>query len=73
MKTLLNFRLGNSSWSLSFGEYVFLVVAVLGGWLAGFATSQQPVSARSAPTYEITGGTNAGGINPGADRGPASD
>ncbi len=73
VKTLLNFRLGNSSWSLSFGEYVCLVVAVLGGGLAGCATSRQSVAARSAPTYQTTGGTNAPGINPGADRRLASE
>jgi hypothetical protein len=73
VKTLFNFRLGNSPWSLSLGEYVFLVVAVFGGWLAGFVTSRQPVVARAAPAYQTAGGTNAPGVNPGADRRLASE
>lgn len=73
VKTLLNFRLGKSSWSLSLCEYGCLGMAVLGGWLAASATSRHSVSARSAPAYQITGGTNAPGLNPHADHGLASE
>ena len=73
MKSLLNFRFGKSSWSLSLGEYVFLVVAVVGGWFAGFATSEQSVAARSAPATQLTGGTNATELRPGTYPAPAAE
>ena len=68
VKTFLKIRLGSSAWSLSLGEYVILLVAVLGGWLAGRATSPEPVFAGYAPAHHLTSETNAPGINPGAVR-----
>ena len=64
MKTLLNFRFGKSSWTLSFGEYICLVLAVFCGWFAGCVTAPETVAARSAPTNPTANPTDAPPIHP---------
>jgi hypothetical protein len=72
VKALFNFRLGDSNWALSLGEYLILLVAVLGGWLAGHGTSQEPAWAGHAATHHMTGGANATGISSGVGHDLAS-